>query len=408
MEKSKHIGATFLLRYYTVLSQNPESLKNFYSDKSVFSRRTGTKTTTLFVGAENIHQEVMELGFLGCKVSITALDCQQSLNESIFIACSGVISKGEEEDKSFTQSFFLEKSDSSYVLLNDIFSYVGQDLLDDSTPDEATSHEENHVEEGEDVQEEEEEEEQQMNGGEHVEEAVSSTKDDFVNAREEVVAVAVAATEKQVEQVKEQEEETNKEEKKEESVPNGAAATVAAKPSTPVPVAATPVAVAAPAAVVTPTVPSVPKTYAEILANTPAATSPAVASPASSSPSPVHKQPVQPDLPHREGCTLFVSFMSTHSGKVQFESPQLKSSFSKFGHVNYVRVLKTYAFVEFDKPEYVQQVLAHIKAGGQIMVDDNAVVAEPPLLNHKDNKPSQAKVDPSPNKTQSKRALISL
>ncbi|EFA86268.1 RNA recognition motif-containing protein RRM [Heterostelium album PN500] len=404
--KSNSIGLLFLVRYYTVLSQSPETLKNFYHDKSVFTRRQDNHTTSSVVGVDNIHNEVMNLG-LGTQVSIQAVDCQPSLNGGLFITCTGIMRK-DMENRSFFHSFFLEKSQTteSYYVLNDVLVYVGREQVE-NIPDEANAADDQHhigSDSSVDLSEQiavTSDVVDPSSASESFNQVVPITENDYVQSngasehsttttttattidQETTAATAAAVIEQEKEKEKEKEEETTPSVAAAVSAGNAGTPNGVTKPASNVPAAAT----AAPSQAPTPS--NTPKTYADILLSsgvTSAVTTPVVVAAAAAQQQPTVvpaqvastitvAQPTSSNSKesHKEGCTLFVSFVNS---KFLLESAQLKQVFSQFGNVSHVRVLTNYAFVEFEKPEFVQNVLAYIKSGRHLMIGDNQLKVE--------------------------------
>ncbi|EGG14820.1 RNA recognition motif-containing protein RRM [Cavenderia fasciculata] len=376
------------------MSTAPHALGKFYTERSTFTRRTGAgaDATATFVGGDKIQQEVNKLGFLGCRVGVKSIDGQKSPNDALFISCSGLISIQDDEERLFYHSFFLEMVGRSYFILNDVFSLIDKRFVQNHTPDEANKY----------VQEEEEEqvvEEPTMNGnhGEPLETVVAEPEPVVEKVVVETPAAAAAAAAAAVPSV---------------------ADTTATAVATVVPV--TPVVVekevATVAAVVveketpptptpkttetkptTATVAKAAPTYAEMISMakpssaTPQSTTP-LASPTNQSTAPAAAQPATTTTSttnnnnknndrhhpnnnnnnkgganqsaeknkdnHKEGCTIFITPTdpNNHFDQDQHKQP-LRSLFTPFGTITNVRVLSSYAFVEFEKPETVQEVL---------------------------------------------------
>eukprot|EP01114_Cavostelium_apophysatum_P005048 TRINITY_DN1562_c0_g1_i1.p1 TRINITY_DN1562_c0_g1~~TRINITY_DN1562_c0_g1_i1.p1 ORF type:complete len:470 (-),score=125.71 TRINITY_DN1562_c0_g1_i1:1379-2788(-) len=125
---STAVGNNFVLKYYTMLNQEPRNLAHFYGEKSVLThgyedeeKQTINDTVT---GPESIRQKIESLGFTNCSVSLSVVDCQDSLNESVFIFVSGSISNNGSPHQKFVQTFLLAPQTNGYYVLNDVFRYI--------------------------------------------------------------------------------------------------------------------------------------------------------------------------------------------------------------------------------------------------------------------------------------------
>jgi len=75
----------------------------------------------------------MSLGFVNCRVVVTNLDCQPSLNGNILVQVIGQMSNSGESAKSFVQTFVLAEQPTGYYLHNDIFRFLKEDSEVEST-----------------------------------------------------------------------------------------------------------------------------------------------------------------------------------------------------------------------------------------------------------------------------------
>ncbi|GAM25394.1 hypothetical protein SAMD00019534_085690 [Acytostelium subglobosum LB1] len=448
-DKATQIAAIFLVRYYTVLSKSPENLKNFYHDRSSFTRRSiGNDKSQSVVGIDNIHNYVMEQGLLGSQVSIKTIDCQQSLNDGLFISCTGILQKDGEQSNIF-HSFFLEKSQpsesskngESFYVLNDILVTGEKEeltLTSENSPDEAT---EDHIGEAEEITNQITTEEPNGDHIHHVEQETTSTSNDVVVVAATAAVVATpngnaVATEvviaEQTQQQQHHVEDNKPITSSETTAPSVAAVPTTTAPngvSKPVPAATTATTSTAPST--QPATPAAPKSWAALLASN-NNKQPAVAIQSTqnaTTQTQQHQQPqpqqsnnattsttsttsatpaINPKDSHKEGCTIYVNYASVV--KQPLEVPQLRMVFGQYGTITHLRVLPTYAFVEYALPDHVQNVLAHIKNGGVLAINENPLKVEEKRANmaggkqfkHKKDKPLDNKAaSPDNSKPQS-------
>lgn len=201
----------------------------------------------------NIHQDIQErikaLDFQDCKVRVSNVDSQASMN-NIVIQVIGETSNKGQEPKKFVQTFVLAQQPSGYFVLNDILRYINEDV-EEETEAEAPAPADGPVEAPAAVEAEapkteapaldtdavaekleKTEDTPAVNGGA---EETASAKDDEAPAATEPAADADTAA-KQVE------EEVTKEAEK----PQDPAPTPAAKPAAPEPAPSAPAEPAAP------------------------------------------------------------------------------------------------------------------------------------------------------------------
>ncbi|CAK7205923.1 hypothetical protein SEUCBS139899_008703 [Sporothrix eucalyptigena] len=136
------VGWYFVEQYYTTLSKNPSRLHLFYGKKSQLVYGNEAEVADISVGRQNIQDRITKLDFQDCKVRVSNVDSQASL-DNILIQVIGEISNKSEDSRKFVQTFVLAEQQSGYFVLNDIFRYIKEE--DDETPDavEAAPAEEN-------------------------------------------------------------------------------------------------------------------------------------------------------------------------------------------------------------------------------------------------------------------------
>lgn len=126
----QQIGKAFVVQYYRLLHEHPESLHRFFSSTSTFMHDDPAKTVT---GIEAIAKRIEELSLKQRHVKIRQVDCHLTVGSSIVIQVCGEISSTPVVDsqnspimKRFVQTFVLTPADNAkqkYYVHNDIFRY---------------------------------------------------------------------------------------------------------------------------------------------------------------------------------------------------------------------------------------------------------------------------------------------
>ena len=126
----QQIGKAFVIQYYRVLHEHPESLHRFYSSTSTFMHDDQTKTV---IGPDAIAQRIQELAFKQRHIKIRQVECHSTVNLSVVVQVCGEISTKPIVNnqtspimKRFVQTFVLtpaENCKQKYYVHNDIFQY---------------------------------------------------------------------------------------------------------------------------------------------------------------------------------------------------------------------------------------------------------------------------------------------
>jgi hypothetical protein len=126
----QQIGKAFVVQYYRLLHEHPESLHRFYSSTSTLMHDDPTKTV---IGTELIAKRIEELSLKQRHVKIRQVDCHSTVGSSVVVQVCGEISSTPIIDsqiqpimKRFVQTFVLTPADNSkqkYYVHNDIFRY---------------------------------------------------------------------------------------------------------------------------------------------------------------------------------------------------------------------------------------------------------------------------------------------
>lgn len=87
---------------------------------------TETEVAAVSVGRQSIQDRIAQLNFQDCKVRISNVDSQASL-DNILVQVIGEISNKSEDSRKFVQTFVLAEQKTGYFVLNDIFRYIKEE-----------------------------------------------------------------------------------------------------------------------------------------------------------------------------------------------------------------------------------------------------------------------------------------
>ncbi|KAG9072137.1 hypothetical protein KI688_006361 [Linnemannia hyalina] len=118
---SHEVGMMFVHEYYTFLNKEPSRLHCFYNKQSTMSHGIQGEDT------EDIHAKILALDFEDCKVLVSNVDSQTSLDGGIMIQVLGEMSNRGGPSQKFVQTFFLAQQPKGFYVLNDIFRYLKDD-----------------------------------------------------------------------------------------------------------------------------------------------------------------------------------------------------------------------------------------------------------------------------------------
>ncbi|KAG0264894.1 hypothetical protein BGZ95_003474, partial [Linnemannia exigua] len=127
---SHEVGMMFVHEYYTFLNKEPSRLHCFYNKQSTMSHGIQGEDTEVCHGqqaSDNIHAKILALDFEDCKVLVSNVDSQTSLNGGIMIQVLGEMSNRGGPSQKFVQTFFLAEQPKGFYVLNDIFRYLKDD-----------------------------------------------------------------------------------------------------------------------------------------------------------------------------------------------------------------------------------------------------------------------------------------
>ncbi|KAG0371867.1 hypothetical protein BGX24_001060, partial [Mortierella sp. AD032] len=135
---SHEVGMMFVHEYYTFLNKEPSRLHCFYNKQSTMSHGIQGEDTEVCHGqqaSDNIHAKILALDFEDCKVLVSNVDSQTSLNGGIMIQVLGEMSNRGGPSQKFVQTFFLAEQPKGFYVLNDIFRYLKDDSEVEAEPE---------------------------------------------------------------------------------------------------------------------------------------------------------------------------------------------------------------------------------------------------------------------------------
>ncbi|KAF9933767.1 hypothetical protein FBU30_004568 [Linnemannia zychae] len=129
---SHEVGMMFVHEYYTFLNKEPSRLHCFYNKNSTMSHGVQGEEIEICHGQQasdsySIHAKILALDFEDCKVLVSNVDSQTSMNGGIMIQVLGEMSNRGGPSQKFAQTFFLAEQPKGYYVLNDIFRYLKDD-----------------------------------------------------------------------------------------------------------------------------------------------------------------------------------------------------------------------------------------------------------------------------------------
>ncbi|KAG1050409.1 hypothetical protein G6F43_007311 [Rhizopus delemar] len=127
-QSSQDVGLIFVREYYTFLNKKPSRLHAFYSKDSLFVRGDEGAITETAKGQEEICKKIEECKFEDCKVLVTQVDSQLSVNDGILIHVLGEMCNQNGPSQKFSQTFFLATQPNGYYVLNDIFRFLKDEV----------------------------------------------------------------------------------------------------------------------------------------------------------------------------------------------------------------------------------------------------------------------------------------
>jgi len=121
------VGKSFVKRYYTLLNNDPLSLHRFYNDHSIVTHGEQISVPERDIpvfGIEHIKERLKEHCFDDCRVKLSFVDCQKSVEGGILLQVHGQMINRERKPRRFTQTFFLAVQKDGFYVHNDILRFL--------------------------------------------------------------------------------------------------------------------------------------------------------------------------------------------------------------------------------------------------------------------------------------------
>lgn len=122
------LALEFVGQYYSLLSQCPSMLIQFYREESSMSylEECDRSDSKVCCGLDAIEKNIETIGFTDCKVTVSSLDCIKSIGNSLLIMVLGDL-KFADTYRRFSQTFLMAVQPEGFFILNDICRYFHYD-----------------------------------------------------------------------------------------------------------------------------------------------------------------------------------------------------------------------------------------------------------------------------------------
>ncbi|XAR61050.1 hypothetical protein NMG60_11034633 [Bertholletia excelsa] len=121
------VGSYFVGQYYQILRQQPDLAHQFYTDASTMIRVDGDSSESASAMLQ-IHTLLVSLNFTA--IEIKTINSLESWSGGILVVVSGSVrSKDFSGRRKFVQTFVLAPQEKGYFVLNDIFHFLGEDVV---------------------------------------------------------------------------------------------------------------------------------------------------------------------------------------------------------------------------------------------------------------------------------------
>ncbi|CAH8252224.1 unnamed protein product [Arabidopsis lyrata] len=124
------IGNSFVEQYYNLLYKSPAVVHQFYLDDSVLGRPGADGEMVSVKSLKAINEQIMSFDYKISKIQILTADSQASYKNGVVTLVTGLLTVKEGERMRFSQSFFLVPHNGSYFVLNDVFRYVADEIVE--------------------------------------------------------------------------------------------------------------------------------------------------------------------------------------------------------------------------------------------------------------------------------------
>ncbi|KAK2978151.1 hypothetical protein RJ640_029145 [Escallonia rubra] len=121
------VGSYFVQQYYQVLQQQPDYVHQFYTETSTMIRIDGESSQTATAVLQT-HTLIMSLHYTG--IEIKTINSLESWSGGILVVVSGTVkSKDFNGWRNFVETFLLAPQEKGYFVLNDIFHFVSEEVV---------------------------------------------------------------------------------------------------------------------------------------------------------------------------------------------------------------------------------------------------------------------------------------
>lgn len=118
------VGNAFVSQYYNVLHQSPHHVHRFYTDQSKLSRSEAGTNADIVETQDKIQEKIMSMDLDGVQAEIKTVDSLASLNGSVLVMVTGLLSSRSGSQRNFVQTFFLAPQEKGYFVLSDIRRFL--------------------------------------------------------------------------------------------------------------------------------------------------------------------------------------------------------------------------------------------------------------------------------------------
>lgn len=118
------VGQAFVSQYYNVLHQSPHHVHRFYTDVSKLSRAEVGADSHIVETQEKIQEKLKSMNLDGIQAEIITVDSLASLNGSVLVMVTGLLSGLSGSQRKFVQTFFLAPQEKGYFVLSDIRRFL--------------------------------------------------------------------------------------------------------------------------------------------------------------------------------------------------------------------------------------------------------------------------------------------
>ncbi|CAG8484841.1 9234_t:CDS:10 [Acaulospora colombiana] len=119
-----------------VAGRGPSAGQKVNASESTLIHGTEGEQVKPIQGEKEIQEKIQELDLDNCRVLVTNVDSQSSLNGGIVIQVLGEMSNRSESSRKFAQTFFLAEQPNGYYVMNDIIRFLKEDDEVDEEGDE--------------------------------------------------------------------------------------------------------------------------------------------------------------------------------------------------------------------------------------------------------------------------------